>query len=694
MVWNYNYRADGTPLSDYCTSIVLETEGGGGRDGVNVRVPGVDGERSGEKTHRAVTLALRTALRWTGPAGSVTHANGAPGHIHENLAAVKRLLGSGLVELARNDPEAGELRALVELLDDPVSGEQRHIFVWPLRMIEGSWYEPDEQEATGNPPIVVTRGNRRIDDMTLIFDEANVLTHIADDGTVSDLEVLDPLSGVGGYPVTVRTGHHKTVIRDVDVVNDDPYLCLDGSGGRIQTSHATAFDITNNLDLRIRLVMDDWTRTGGLIQKQDDPGDPTPVPDWNWGIGASGGMFFTWMDPPSNRRVPDSPALGFGPGTTHWLRVTKVGSNVTYYVSDDDTDDHTAVSWTSLAVVAAGSANSLQVAAELVTLGHYNFQPSPNMWLNGRVLAAAILNSTTVVANPIFTDDTEWTLGQRAGDQGTDGATRVWTLEGTASIGCPQAAPGRIRVTQSYWMRFPPIDDQGVYLDGTAATSPSTPDKAALQITGPVDVRALIAPETWGPDPFQPVAAQWGGAGSRSWRFNLITDQLGMTWSQDGTANSSVVSTVLMSFIPNGARRWVRFTHNPNNGAGSTETRFYTSDDGITWIQLGATITFGTAGTLFNTTALLQLGNDGEGHRFIGHGYYLEVRNGINGTIVASPDFRDENQGWTLGDDSGDTGTDGQANVWTLGGAAEIVTRPQNLVTAASMTVRWRNRWA
>lgn len=64
------------------------------------------------------------------------------------------------------------------------------------------------------------------------------------------------------------------------------------------------------------------------------------------------------------------------------------------------------------------------------------------------------------------------------------------------------------------------------------------------------------------------------------------------------------------------------------------ELKFYTSEDGATWDQLGATIT--TAITMSTDPMVLNLGHEGDAAVSLrGALYWAEVRNGINGPVVA-----------------------------------------------------------
>lgn len=136
MSWTYQYAAQTVSLLDYCTAVTVVDESGGGKVGADLDVAYMDGQRWVEKTYGPMIIPLKTILRYTDKNGLVNHTNGAAGHVYENLHALKLLFEApGLKYLTRTDPHAGAVRAEFELAGEPVLGEMRHIFIWPLRTL-------------------------------------------------------------------------------------------------------------------------------------------------------------------------------------------------------------------------------------------------------------------------------------------------------------------------------------------------------------------------------------------------------------------------------------------------------------------------------------------------------------------------------------------------------------------------------
>src|SRR3989304_1271825 len=115
MAWSYAYTAGpkgGTlvALSDFCISVRLLTEGGPGKRGADVSVQYLHGDHAvPPKFATPRLLPLEGVLRYTSSAGTITHADGAEGHVFENLSECKRLLRGqrGLATLARTAPDMG-----------------------------------------------------------------------------------------------------------------------------------------------------------------------------------------------------------------------------------------------------------------------------------------------------------------------------------------------------------------------------------------------------------------------------------------------------------------------------------------------------------------------------------------------------------------------------------------------------------
>ena len=187
-----------------------------------------------------------------------------------------------------------------------------------------------------------------------------------------------------------------------------------------------------------------------------------------------------------------------------------------------------------------------------------------------------------------------------------------------------------------------------LWLPGVGGNYASAPDSVPLSITGDIDLRAKVSANNWS-DPGQVggVIAKYVTAGQQSYVLRLVSNTLRLIWSADGSNDIFKDSTTTLPFS-NFASGWVRATLDVDNGAVGNDVKFYTSsnydpDTGTgTWTQLGTTVT--TAGTtsIFNSTAILQVGDidtGGTQFPFAGKAYRAQIYNGIDGTKVFDANF-------------------------------------------------------
>lgn len=202
-----------------------------------------------------------------------------------------------------------------------------------------------------------------------------------------------------------------------------------------------------------------------------------------------------------------------------------------------------------------------------------------------------------------------------------------------------------------------------IRLPGTAGNYASTPDSAALSITGDIDIRVKMAADDWTPAAEQIIADKWGSDGQRSWFFyRNTTGRLRLGASTNGSTGFFTTSTASVSASDGGAL-WVRVTR----ASASGDQKFYTSPDGTTWTQLGTTVA-STTGALFDGNTEVRIGGENNVGlaNMAGNVYYAEIRNGIDGTVVAT--FNPTSQAVT-GVRSPSSWAGPQGNTWTVNGS-------------------------
>jgi hypothetical protein len=189
------------------------------------------------------------------------------------------------------------------------------------------------------------------------------------------------------------------------------------------------------------------------------------------------------------------------------------------------------------------------------------------------------------------------------------------------------------------------IGAKGLALPGLITDYATTPDSAALGITGDITLVADVTATDWTPALVMSPLAK-SGAGQGSYAITLLTTgHLRLYFTADGSTALSQDSTVPVG-VENGTRLRVATTLDVDNGAGGHDIKFWTSTDGTTWTQLGATVT--TAGTtsVYSGTAELWFGRSTSANLWIGTLHRIKVYSGVHdlnadtgGTLVLDANF-------------------------------------------------------
>lgn len=204
---------------------------------------------------------------------------------------------------------------------------------------------------------------------------------------------------------------------------------------------------------------------------------------------------------------------------------------------------------------------------------------------------------------------------------------------------------------------------------GASNSYASTPDNAALDITGDIDLIADFVSDTWPPPADASILAKYADStNQRSYRLDIMTTgQIRITWSTNGTNNFSMLSTVPVPATI-GQRITIRATLDVDNGAAGRTARFYTASNiGGVFTELGSPVIVAGVTSIFSGTSTLTVGGRDSGmvNRFTGKIFAARVRNGIGGTIVANPSFVTQAPGTT-------NFVDSAGRTWTVQASASI----------------------
>ncbi|MEU8536186.1 hypothetical protein [Streptomyces parvulus] len=232
-----------------------------------------------------------------------------------------------------------------------------------------------------------------------------------------------------------------------------------------------------------------------------------------------------------------------------------------------------------------------------------------------------------------------------------------------------------------------PGEETYLQLDGTPDSAASTPDHSSLDITGDLDVR-WEGEADWYAAGAQMLIGKWTETdGERSWHMRLEGGLLRILATRDGSTGAS-------GFWPLPAlprRAAFRITLDADTGSGMLWHAYWAESMDGPWTSLGAVplpdpmVIYSGPAPLSVAPRQLTLPTSGIArYPAAGRVYRAQVRSGINGTIVANPDFRAQAPGVTSFADSA-------GRTWTLTGNAEIRDRIDRFVGEIS---EWPQRWA
>ena len=421
------------------------------------------------------------------------------------------------------------------------------------------------------------------------------------------------------------------------------YVYFNGtSGNYILVPDSTALDVTGDIDVRVQIALDDWTpaTTSSLISKWQGGTNYS----YFFTVETNGtlGLNYTTDGTAGTANFKYSTvATGIPDGATRWVRATRSSStgSMVFYTSTDGS------TWTQLGATVTSTPSAIYAGAANVTLMSNSS--------GGGELAAGKLYNAQIFASLNGTDkrlDVDLTTNVTSAtyDQFTATTGQLCTINGQNTLTNGGSAGALLPITvgsslaaDSNDAKFLAHDGTNyVYVPGSGFNNIVVPDSAALDITGDLDLRAYVALDDWTPSAGPTFIAKDASSGTQSsFSFQMSSaGRLFFSWSSNGTSYTATQSTV--SVTPaDGAPLWVRATFDVDNGASGNDVKFWTSNDGSTWTQLGTTVTTAGVASIFAGTGQVTLGSTANtGAALAGKIYRAQILNGIDGTKVLDVD--------------------------------------------------------
>ncbi|MFE5681742.1 hypothetical protein [Streptomyces sp. NPDC056512] len=228
-----------------------------------------------------------------------------------------------------------------------------------------------------------------------------------------------------------------------------------------------------------------------------------------------------------------------------------------------------------------------------------------------------------------------------------------------------------------------PGGDHFLDLDGNAANYASTPSTSALNLTGDLDLRAEVS-ASWYQPGAQVLIGKWDAvSGQRSYMMRLEDGLLVLHLAGSPTTGASY----RFRPPPLPERAALRVTFKASNGSGGSHAAAYWAPSlAGPWTLLqeaDVTAFAAAASTAPLVVAPEDLSQTAPRRQFAGKAYRFEVRSGIDGPIVAAPDFTQQ----PLGSASM---TDSAGCVWGFSGTAAVADRQELFVGEIAA---WPQTW-
>jgi len=408
--------------------------------------------------------------------------------------------------------------------------------------------------------------------------------------------------------------------------------------------NAAPLQITGDIDVCMRMAATDWTP--GSITYPISKLGLTGTRAWDV---IFAGTYVAFRFSPDGSTVTQvlvasTPQSVLVDGAAAWWRITRNATtgDVMFFTAPDSTSEPTT--WTQRGATAAGAAGAIFAGTVNIGIGA---QAVGSAGLAGTYMRAIVkdgIGGTTVLDTDFTTPASDVqsftaTTGQTVSILGT---TPTVTVHSGRAVDRWRNA-GTLRTSGAH------LTADGLVLPGVAGNYASVPDAAALDIVGDITLVAKATLTDWTPSNESAAISKYLGSGNqRSYMLTVSTaGALRFYWSSNGSTQNITASTAVTSFA-DGATGWIAVSFDVDNGAVGNDAKFWTSSDGITWAQLGTTVTTAGVASIHSGAATGEFGSFGSGVSYLLNGTIHEAQvysgadfdtDGPGGTPVLDVDF-------------------------------------------------------
>ena len=185
---------------------------------------------------------------------------------------------------------------------------------------------------------------------------------------------------------------------------------------------------------------------------------------------------------------------------------------------------------------------------------------------------------------------------------------------------------------------LPWTGQQHLHLPGITANYVSAGDSAALDLTGDFSIRAHIGPDDWTPGSLFYICAKAPASVVSGYVFRVTTAGKLEILLGDGAFRAATSSVA--TGVTDGTNKYVRVDWD----ASLDDVTFFTSDDGVSWTQLGTVRAVSSTGPIAVNANALSIGvfSSGGLGSMTGRFYRLQIYSDITETTLAfDADFTD-----------------------------------------------------